>query len=78
MENGERRGRNRTRALAATSCPVERGFINTHGKIEITNKEIIVCFEKRTHNPILKEAGLEKPSAPVSWLGGRVIRLEFP
>jgi hypothetical protein len=62
----------------ATPRTIFRRFINTHGKIEITNKEITVCFEKRTHNPILKEAGFEKPSAPVSWLGGRAIRLEFP
>jgi hypothetical protein len=62
----------------ATPQTIFRRFINTHGNIEITNREITVCFEKRTHNPILKEAGFEEPSAPVSWLGGRVIRLEFP
>jgi transposase len=62
----------------ATPQTIFRRFINTHGNIEITNKEITVCLEKRTHNPILKEAGFEEPSAPVSWLGGRVIRLEIP
>lgn len=62
----------------ATPQTIFRRFINTHGNIEITNKEITVCLEKRTHNPILKEAGFEGPSAPVSWLGGRVIRLEIP
>jgi len=62
----------------ATPQTIFRRFINTHGTIEITNKEITVCFEKRTHNPILKEAGFEEPTAPVGWLGGRVIRLEFP
>jgi len=62
----------------ATPQTIFRRFINTQGKIEITNQEITVRFEKRTHNPILKEAGFEEPSAPISWLGGRVIRLEFP
>lgn len=62
----------------ATPQTIFRRFINTHGTIDITNREITVCFEKRTHNPILKEAGFEKPSAPVGWLGGWVIRLEFP
>ena len=62
----------------ATPQTIFRRFINTHGTIEIANNEITVCFEKRTHNPILKEAGFEEPSAPVGWLGGRVIRLEFP
>lgn len=62
----------------ATPQTIFRRFINTHGSIDITNREITVCFEKRTHNPVLKEAGFEEPSAPVGWLGGRVIRLEFP
>ncbi len=62
----------------ATPQTIFRRFINTHGNIEITNNEITVCFEKRTHNPILKEAGFEAPSAPVGWLGGRVVRLVFP
>jgi len=62
----------------ATPQTIFRRFINTHGSIDITNREITVCFEKRTHNPVLKEAGFEEPSAPVRWLGGRVIRLVFP
>ncbi len=62
----------------ATPQTIFRRFINTQGTIEITNQEITVRFEKRTHNPILKEAGLEEPSPPITWLGGRVIRLEFP
>jgi hypothetical protein len=62
----------------ATPQTIFRRFINTHGTIEINNNEITVCFEKRTHNPVLKEAGFEEPSAPVRWLGGRVIRLVFP
>jgi len=62
----------------ATPQTIFRRFINTHGSIDITNREITVCFEKRTHNPVLKEAGFEEPSAPVRWLGGRVIRLLFP
>ena len=62
----------------ATPQTLYRKFVNTHGNIDITNDEITVCFEKRTHNPILKEAGFEAPSAPVGWLGGRVVRLVFP
>lgn len=62
----------------ATPQTLFRRFINTHGSIDIANREITVCFEKRTHNPLLKEAGFDEPSAPVRWLGGRVIRLVFP
>jgi len=62
----------------ATPQTIFRRFINTHGSIDITNREITVCFDKRTHNPVLKEAGFEELSAPVPWLGDRVIRLVFP
>jgi hypothetical protein len=37
-----------------------RKFVNTPGRIEITQKEVVVYFEKRSHNPILKEAGFDK------------------
>jgi transposase len=54
-----------------------RHFVNTQGRIEMQGPEIAVYFEKRTHNPILKEAGFQRPTAPVPWLGGRSVRMEF-
>src|SRR5271157_3799585 len=33
---------------------------------------------RRAHNPLLKEAGLTKPTRPVPWLGGRSVRLACP
>src|SRR5271166_7172992 len=35
-------------------------------------------LRKRAHNPLLKEAGLTKPTAAVPWLGGRLVRLACP
>jgi transposase len=55
-----------------------RKFIDTSGLIEITAGEVIVYLSKRAHNPLLKEAGLTKPTGPVPWLGGRAVRLECP
>jgi transposase len=55
-----------------------RKFIDTSGMIEITASEVIVYLSKRAHNPLLKEAGLTKPTGPVPWLGGRAVRLECP
>jgi hypothetical protein len=55
-----------------------RKFINTHGRIEITQQEVVVHFEKRSHNPILKEAGFDKITAPVPWLNNKPLRLQFP
>ncbi len=55
-----------------------RKFIDTSGLIEITATEVIVYLSKRAHNPLLKEAGLTKPTGPVPWLGGRSVRLDCP
>ena len=57
---------------------VFRKFIDTSGMIEITMGEVIVHLSNRAHNPLLKEAGLTKPTGPVPWLKGRSLRLEFP
>ena len=62
----------------STPYTLWRHFVNTQGRIKIHRREIVVHFEKRTHNPVLKEAGFERPTAPVPWLGGRSVRLEFP
>jgi transposase len=55
-----------------------RKFVDTQGFIEITGKEVVVRLGKRAHNPLLKEAGLTKPTRPVPWLGGRSVRLVCP
>jgi hypothetical protein len=55
-----------------------RKFVDTSGLIEITGSEVIVYLSKRAHNPLLKEAGLTRPTGPVPWLGGRLVRLECP
>ena len=55
-----------------------RKFVNTPGRIEITQEELVVYFEKRSHNPILKEAGFDKITPPVPWLNNIPVRLQFP
>jgi transposase len=55
-----------------------RKFIDTPGRLEIAAREVIVYLNKRSHNPLLKEAGLTKPTRAVPWLGGRSVRLECP
>jgi len=55
-----------------------RKFVDRSGDVEITAKGIIVRLSKRAHNPLLKEAGLTKPTQPVPWLGGRSVRLLCP
>ena len=55
-----------------------RKFVDTSGIIETRANEVIVHISKRAHNPLLKEAGLTKPTQPVPWLGGRSVRLACP
>ena len=55
-----------------------RKFVNTPGRIEITQEEVVVYFEKRSHNPILKETGFDKITPPVPWLNNIPVRLQFP
>ncbi len=55
-----------------------RKFVDTQGFIEITAKEVVVRLSKRAHNPLLKEAGLTKPTGPVPWLAGRWVRIVCP
>ena len=52
-----------------------RCFVETGGVIKVTQDKIIVHFDKRSHNPILREAALDREKVPIPWLGNR--RLEF-
>jgi hypothetical protein len=54
-----------------------RLFVATQGFIEVTPDELIVRFDRRNHNPILREAALDRDRAAIPWLGGRRIRFAF-
>jgi transposase len=64
--------------VRASPSRLFRKFVDTSGVIEITEKEIVVHLSKRAHNPLLKEAGLTKPTRPVPWLRGRSVRIACP
>ncbi len=55
-----------------------RKFVDTPGTVSIGAKEIVVRLSKRSHNPILKEAGLTQPTSAVPWLADRCVRVECP
>ncbi len=40
--------------------------------------EVRLNFEKRSHNPILKEAGLERLTGPIPWCQNLRLRMIFP
>ncbi len=55
-----------------------RKFVDTPGDIAITTDGVIARLNKRAHNPLLKEAGLTKPTPPVPWLGNRSVHPACP
>jgi hypothetical protein len=62
----------------ASPARLFRKFIDTQGFVEITGKDVTVRLNKRAHNPLLKEAGLTKPTRAVPWLAGRSTRVVCP
>jgi hypothetical protein len=54
-----------------------RLFVETAGTVKIEDEEIIVRLDRRSHNPIVREAALDHEPAPVPWLGDRRIRFAF-
>jgi hypothetical protein len=53
-----------------------RKFIETGGTIEVRrNRRLLVTFDRKSHNPILREAKLHRDCPPIPWLAN--YRLEF-
>jgi hypothetical protein len=54
-----------------------RRFVETAGTVTIQNDRLIVAFDRRSHNPILREAALDRDSVPIPWLGQRKIEFTY-
>jgi hypothetical protein len=57
---------------------VYRKFVETGGQVEVQSDRILVRFDKRSHNPILREAELDKGCPPIPWLGDRPVSFVYP
>lgn len=55
-----------------------RRFVATSGSVEVAEDRLVVHFEKRCHNPILKEAGLDRDGRGIPWLRGLPISFQYP
>lgn len=51
-----------------------RHFIDMPAKIKIKGDEIHVRYPLRAHSPVLRSAGLDKWSPPISWMGNRKLK----
>jgi len=61
----------------ATSRHLFRDFIEATAQVHILEKEIMVQFQKRAHNPLLLAVGFDKKRVPIPWLGGKRLQLLF-
>jgi hypothetical protein len=52
-------------------------LIDATADIAITERHIVVKFQKRAHNPFLIAAGFDQTDVAIPWLGGKRLRLTF-
>jgi hypothetical protein len=55
-----------------------RRFVETAGQVEVQGDRVVVRFARRSHNPILREAALDRDGLPVPWLGNRPVSFVYP
>jgi hypothetical protein len=55
-----------------------RRFVETSGVVEVRRDGVVVHFDKRCHNPILKEAALDRDCPPIPWLGQLPVVFQYP
>jgi hypothetical protein len=61
----------------ATSRHLFRDFVEATAQVQILEKEIVVQFQKRAHNPLLLAVGFDRKNVPIPWLGGKRLKLLF-
>jgi hypothetical protein len=54
-----------------------RKFVETAGAVTIHPDRLTVRFDRRCHNPILREAALDRDPTPIAWLGQRKIEFSY-
>jgi hypothetical protein len=45
-----------------------RRFVETAGSVEVRADRVVIHFDRRSHNPILREAALDRDCPPIPWL----------
>jgi hypothetical protein len=77
--NGGSRGLGQRRRGYQTAAPKpwDRRFVEPGGIVKAQGEEIVVRFDRRSPNPILREAALDHEAQPIPGLGGRRIRFDL-
>lgn len=61
----------------AKSAHLFRDFVDATATVTVRERDIVVRFQKRSHNPLLLAAGLDRDRPKVPWLGNRPLQLVF-
>jgi len=54
-----------------------RRFVETAGTVVVEENRLVVQFDRRCHNPLLREAALDRDLIPVPWWHGRSISFTY-
>ena len=60
---------------SATPDTLQRRFLNSPGEVRNRGDEIVVRLDRKTYNPVLRQADL--PVTAVPWWGGRTLTFEY-
>jgi hypothetical protein len=55
-----------------------RRFVETSGLVEVEEGRVVVRFDRRSHNPVLREAALDQNALPVAWLQNHLVAFIYP
>jgi hypothetical protein len=55
-----------------------RRFVETGGVVTVEDRRVVVRFDRRCHNPLLREAAFDREPIPIPWLRGRSIAFVYP
>jgi hypothetical protein len=61
----------------AKSRHLFRDFVDATAGVTISDKTIVVRFQKRAHNPLLTAAGFDQTDVAIPWLRGKRLHLVF-
>ena len=61
----------------AKSRHIFRDLVDATAHVSIEERDVVVRFQKRAHNPLLLAAGFEKMNPRIPWLGRKRLRLLF-
>jgi hypothetical protein len=71
-------GQRRHGFAKASPKQLYRRFVETAGLVEVAGDRVVVRLDRRSHNPALREAALDREALPIPWLQNRLVTFAYP